>query len=42
MTIKMKDTIGINHKLFKDLQEEKKKALEAKQHFEAQMFHMNA
>ena len=31
MTIKMKETIGINHKLFKGLQEEKRKTLEDKE-----------
>ena len=39
----MTDTIGINHKLFKDFQEEKKrKASDAKQHIEAHMFDRDA
>ena len=38
----MKDTIGINHKWIKDLQEEKKESIRCKTVFEAQMVEMNA
>ena len=42
MEIKVRGTIGISHSLFKELQKEKIKALEAKQHFETQIIDMNA